>query len=144
MRRTTSTVLSSPQKCIDKCRFPLLFKISSFQRTGSTEYRVCAFTEVHNSSFPLSPHTLSLYIDTKIVLAVNCSGSHSISVIIFWISVRICNVVNPVKFSTRTPSAPSIRSNSRHWDEFINQLIFSFRNSSHAQYRIGEYIGFRC
>ena len=57
------------------------------------------------SLFPFSHHTMSLYIDMKIIRPWNCSGSHFISVIMFWISVRICNAVNPGKFSTRTPSA---------------------------------------
>ena len=54
---------------------------------------------------------MSLCIDKKIIRPVNCSGSHCISFIIFWISASICNVVNPGKFF----HPPSIRSNSRRW-----------------------------
>ena len=70
---------------------------------------------------------MSVYTDMKMIRPGNCSGSHCISVITFWISAIICNVVNPGKFSNRTPfGSPSIRSNSRHWDEFINQSTFAF------------------
>ena len=61
---------------------------------------------IHNSLFPYSLHTMSSYIDLKMIRPMNCSGSHCISVIIFWISTRICNVVNPWKSWTRTPSTP--------------------------------------
>ena len=39
---------------------------------------------------------MSLYIDMKIVLPLNCSGSHCDLAMIFWISSRMPNVVNPV------------------------------------------------
>ena len=75
-----------------------------------------------------SPHTMSLYIDMKILRPGKCSGSHDISVIMFWISARICNVVNPGKLvHSNSIGSPSIRSNSRHWDEFTNHSIFSFQ-----------------
>ena len=81
----------------------------------------------HISSCPFSHRTMSLYIGMKIVLPVSCSGSLCISVIIFWISVRICNEVNPGKiFHSNSIGSPSIRSNARFWDEFINRSIFSF------------------
>ena len=68
---------------------------------------------------------MSLYIDMKMIRPGNCSGSHCISVIMFWISSRIYNVVNPGNFChSNSIGSPSIRSNSRHWDEVINQLIF--------------------
>ena len=49
------------------------------------------------------------------------------NVIIFWILVRICNDVNPGNiFHSNSIGSPSIRSNSRYWDGFINHSIFSF------------------
>ena len=39
----------------------------------------------------------------------------------------LCSVVNPGKFfNSNSIGSPSIRSNSRHCDEFINHSIFSF------------------
>ena len=70
----------------------------------------------HISLFSLLPHEISLNIDRKMIRPVNCSGPHFISVIMFWMSARICNVVNPVKFvHSNSIGSPSIRSNSRHW-----------------------------
>ena len=81
--------------------------------------------------FLLSLQTMSLYIDMKMIRPGNCSGSHLFSVIIFWISATICNVVNPGKSSARTPSAP------RQYDpiarEFINQSIFPSMRSREYQ-----------
>ena len=89
---------------------------------------------IHISSCPHSSHTMSLYIDMKIILPVNCSGSHCITVIIFWISARICNAVNPGKFfHSNSLGSPSIRSNFQPWDEFTNQLFFSFRALAECQ-----------
>ena len=107
---------------------------------------------MHTSSFPLSLHAMSLYIDMKIILTVNCSGSHCISVIIFWISARICNVVNRGNIvHSNSIGSPSIRSNSRRWGGFIKPTNFllpcaygTIKISSHAQCRIGEYVDFRC
>ena len=55
---------------------------------------------IRNTQFFLSPflHTMSLYIDMKMIRPGNRSGSHSIWVIMFWISARNCNVENPAKF----------------------------------------------
>ena len=55
----------------------------------------------------------------QIIRLGNCSGSHFFSVIMLWISARICNAVNTGKiFHSNSIFSPSIRSNSRHWDEF--------------------------
>ena len=55
--------------------------------------------------FLLSPYNVVVHY-MKMILPVNCSGSHCISVIMFWISARICNIMNPGNLSTRPPSAP--------------------------------------
>ena len=93
---------------------------------------------------------MSLYIDMKMIPPGNSSGSDWFSVIMFWISAKICNVVNPEKsVHSNSIGSPSIQSNSRHWDEFINQSIFLLScahristDSSHAQNWIGEDEGF--
>ena len=55
----------------------------------------------------------TLYIDMKMILPWNCSGSHLNSAIIFWISSRIPNVVNPGKFyHSNSIGSLSIRSKS--------------------------------
>ena len=78
---------------------------------------------IHNYSFPFFPHTMSLYINMKKIRLGKCS----ISIIMFWFSARLCIVVNPGYFFHSTSiDSKSIRSNSRHWDEFINRSIFSF------------------
>ena len=41
---------------------------------------------IHNSLFPFSLQTLSLYKDMKMIRPGNCPSSHCISVIMFWIS----------------------------------------------------------
>ena len=54
-------------------------------------------------------------------------------------------------FHSNSIGSPSIRSNSRHWDDFMYQSVFSFHaltgfynDSARAQYWIREYAGFRC
>ena len=44
----------------------------------------------HSSVFPLSPHTMSLYIDMKMILSLNCSSSHWKSSIKNFESLRGC------------------------------------------------------
>ena len=56
------------------------------------------------SSFPGVHHTMSLNMVMNMILPWNCSGSHFSSAIMFWISLRIHNVVIPGKSSTRIPS----------------------------------------
>ena len=54
--------------------------------------------------FPRFLRSISLYIDIKMILPLTCSDSHFNSeIIVFWISSRIHNAVNPGKFSTRIP-----------------------------------------
>ena len=149
MRKTTSTVCGSPQKCIDNCPTPLLFKaprsralvprntgcplslkLNNMCSATSSHFPfglyVCdpyhLFSDpsprrdqcpcanhfahpatvlefaTHHSLFPFLLYKMFLYIDMKILLPVNCSSSHCVSAIIFWISARICNAVNPWKF----------------------------------------------
>ena len=66
--------------------------------------------------FPLFPRflqSMSLCIDMKMILPLNSSGKHLDSVIIFWISTRIPNVVNPGKFfHSSSIGSPSNRSKS--------------------------------
>ena len=70
---------------------------------------------IHHSVLSLSLHTMSSYINMKMIRPVNCSRSHCISFIIFLISARICNVVNPGKsFHSSSIGSPSIRSDSRY------------------------------
>ena len=69
---------------------------------------------IHNSLFPFSHQTISLYIDMKMIRPINCSGSHCISVIIFWVSAG--------KFvHSNSIGSTGIRSNSRHWDGWIHK-----------------------
>ena len=75
------------------------------------------------SSFPGVPHTMSLYIDMKMILPWNCWGSHLNSTIIFWISPRIPNVVNPWTFSTRVLSALR-RFDPNLWDSVSPDTIY--------------------
>ena len=58
---------------------------------------------IHSFSLSLIPHMMSLNIDMKIIRPWNCSGS-PILFMIFWTSWTSCNVVNPGKYSTRSPS----------------------------------------
>ena len=80
--------------------------------------------EIQFSLFPRFHKSMSVYCDMKVILPFSCSGSHCKSVIIFWISSRIPNVVNPGKFvhSNSTCSA-SIRSESSTWRVSQNHLI---------------------
>ena len=65
---------------------------------------------IHNDLFPFSHHTMSLYIDMKMILPGSCSGSHFLSAIMFWISARICNVVNPGKIvHSKSIDSPSVQ-----------------------------------
>ena len=90
--------------------------ISNIQRIQNTMFSVTLFS-----------HSRSLCTDMKIIFPWKCSSSHFISVIIFWISVRIPNVVNPRKiFHSNSIGSPSIRPNSPNWRDSMNQLIFSF------------------
>ena len=62
------------------------------------------------SFFPRLVQSMSLYIDMKMILPLNCSGSPFDFVIIFWILSSIHNVVNPGNFvhsiSTGSPVDP--------------------------------------
>ena len=53
-----------------------------------------------SSTFPFS-HSMSLNIDMNMILSENRSGSTFWHCKSFWISCKICNVVNPGKYSTR-------------------------------------------
>ena len=48
-----------------------------------------------------SPHTMSLYFEMKMIRPKECSGSHCVPVIMFCISAKMCNAVNPEDISTR-------------------------------------------
>ena len=60
--------------------------------------------------FPRLVQAMPLYIDMKMILPLNCSGSPFDLVIIFWILSRIHNIVNPGNFvhsnSTGSPVDP--------------------------------------
>ena len=79
------------------------------------------------SWFPCVLHTMSLYIDMKMILPMNCSGSHLNSAIMFWISSRIPNVMNPgTIFHSNSIGPPSIRSKSLRWRVSKIPLNFVF------------------
>ena len=73
------------------------------------------FTEfaIQYSWCPCVHNMMSLYIDMKMILHLNCSGSDLNSAIIFWISSRIPNIVNPGIFvHSSSIGSPSIWSKS--------------------------------
>ena len=81
----------------------------------------------------------------KIIRPSNCSDSHFISVIIFWISARICNVVNPGNFPLELHPLflDSTQFSVLTWiHESINLLLPYFdwiwTDSSHTQWWIGK------
>ena len=86
------------------------------------------------------------------ILPWKCSSSHFNSAIIFWISARIPNVVNPGKiFHSNSIGSPSIRSNSLKWRDSMNHLILFlpgsdgiWTDSSQTQHWIGKDTGFCC
>ena len=79
----------------------------------SVEVNGLLSTAIQFSSFPGVPQVMSLHINMKIIFPLNCSGSHSDSATIFWISLRIPNVANPGKFfHSNSIDSPSIRSKS--------------------------------
>ena len=91
---------------------PLLFRSRPKKKTTNVRARIFLHTlqlfwNSLNTSlrFLLSPYNVVVHY-MKMILPVNCSGSHCISVIMFWISARICNIMNPGNLSTRPPSAP--------------------------------------
>ena len=82
---------------------------------------------IHKSLFPFSLHTMSLHPDMKMIRLVNCSDSHCISFIIFWILGRICDVACPGKtFHSNSIGSPSTRSNFRCWEVLVNHSILFF------------------
>ena len=76
-----------------------------------------------NFLFPRLVQSMSLDIDMKMILPLNCSGSHFGSVIIFWTSSRIPNVVNPWEICPlETPSAPR-RPYPNLWDSVFPKIM---------------------
>ena len=72
---------------------------------------------------------MSLNIDLKMILPLNCSGSHFCSFMNSWICVRRSDVVNPGNiFHSSSIDSPSIRFRSfkRLFSKY--HLIFSFQN----------------
>ena len=119
VRRTISSLIQALERTNVRAR--------SFwhilQRFGNSQYAI-----IH-SFFD----TMSMYIDMKIILPENCSNSHCISVIMFWISRRISNVVNPGNFFTRTPSAP------RRFDPILDIGMNSWTNRFSPSMRLRDY-----
>ena len=105
---------------------------------------------LHFSMFPRSPHTMSLYIDMKMILALNCSGSHWNAVSISRISSRIPTVVNPGKiFHSNSIGSPSIRSKifeitcfQKPFDVVFAGFDWLVTEASQTEHRVGEDIGF--
>ena len=128
-----------------------------FQAQETTNVRARIFSHIllkfwefaiHISSFPFSLHKMSLYIDMKMILPWNCSGSHLSSAIIFWISPRIPNAVNPGNFSTRIPSAPL--NSIQILETACFQIPFNFvspsldwcnTNASQTKHRVSKDVG---
>ena len=75
----------------------------------------------HTRSLLWFHHSMLLYIDMKIILPGNCSGSqHKVS-INFWISRRICSVVCPgLIIHSNSIGSPSNPSNSLYWLVLVN------------------------
>ena len=59
---------------------------------------------IHSCSLSLVTQMMSLNIDMKIIRPWNCDGSPML-VMNSWTLLMSCNVVNPGKIFTRTPSA---------------------------------------
>ena len=79
-----------------------------------------AFAE-HIRSLSLSPQSMSLYIDMKIILPGKYSGSQTKVFSNFWISRRICNVVYPGNIiHSNSTGSPSIPSNSLYCFVLLN------------------------
>ena len=73
---------------------------------------------------------LSPYIDMKMIMPSNCSGSHCRSFITSWICLRRPNVVNPGNiFHSNSIDSPSTRFKSFKWLLSKYHFIFSFRSS---------------
>ena len=175
VRKTTSTVSASQEKCVDNCPPLLLRKVHRskglvprnsgcqlFTEVGhhlfrnivpfsarlvciwpapflfwsrSEEWPVsvresfCILCNTHgicNAHFCVSVASPYNVIVMKMIRPVNCSGSHRISPIIFWISARICNVVHPGWVChSNSIGSPSTRSNSRYWRLTVVHSIFS-------------------
>ena len=80
--------------------------------------------EKHISRFPFFVQSVSLYIDTKMIRSLNCSGR--ILFCLFWISRSRPSVVCPGKiFHSNSTDSPSIPFNSRYSAAFMNHSIFS-------------------
>ena len=72
----------------------------------------------------------------KMILLLNCSGSHCISFINSWISSRSPNVVNPVNiFHSNSIGSTSIRFKSCKWLLSKYHLIYSFQASFGFSFR---------
>ena len=71
---------------------------------------------VFTSLFPSAPHSVSLYVDMKMILSVTCSGSHCRSLIRLRIFSRRPNVMIPGNiFHSNSVGMPSIRFTSLTW-----------------------------
>ena len=79
------------------------------------------------SVFPFSPHAMSLYIDMKMTLSLNCSGSHCRSLIRLWIFTRRPNFVIPGNIlHSNSVGIPSMRLSSLKWLFSEYHLFFVF------------------
>ena len=112
IRNKSSVFEASELKCLVSPGI-LLFQNSTTQSTDTLEHcmTVClgifAYSltssgfEKQIPSFPCLVQSMSLNIDMKTIRPVNSSGFMFRSCKLFWISWRICNDVNPGKYSTR-------------------------------------------
>ena len=112
IRNKTSVFEASELKCMVSPAI-LLFQYSTTKSTDTLEHwmTVClgifAYSltssgfEKQIPSFPRLDQSMSLNIDMKTIQPVNSSGLMFRSCKLFWISWRICNDVNPGKYSTR-------------------------------------------
>ena len=116
---------------VDMDSVPFLFWSKPEKRPTSWRESSSRIRNIKKSQYicsvSLFSYSMSLYIDLKTILPWKCSGWHCISVIIFWISARIPNVVNPVEiFHSNSIGSTSIRFHSLNWCDSMNKLILSF------------------
>ena len=126
-------------KFVDMGSLPFLLRSRPWKRPMSSRESSTILSNsgtfaVQFSMVPRFLQSMSLYIDLKMTLPLNCSGSHFNSeIIVFCISSRIPNVVNPGKFlhsiSIGTPSIPSKSLTKRVSKNHLILLFYAWTGS---------------
>ena len=98
----------------------------------------------HLSVFPFILHTMSLHIDTKMILSVKCSGSHSRSLIRLWIFSTRPNVVIPSVKSLFRVTHLSPCEECLKTDEALPPASRSSKMKVGAQYTNTHSVGAKC